>query len=300
MDYLFFFFFYDEENQTTAEIKAEDLKLDFNIGDYELFNDKVRTLWHKQEEKFYFSVVDVVQVLTDSKNPTTYWRVLKKRLKDEGNESVTNCNALKLKSPDGKMRLTDVADMQGILRIIQSIPSPKAEPFKMWLAQLGQERIDEIIDPQIAIDRAVAYYSQKGYSDKWIAQRLRGIEARKELTNEWQRAGATDNQYAILTDILTKAWSGMTTRQYKDFKGLKKENLRDNMTNTELALNFLAEVATTELSQKENPKGFAEASTITKKGGDIAGNARKELEQALGRKVVSPANANDLELLDKE
>ena len=297
---MFFFFFYDEENQTTAEIKAEDLTLDFNIGDYDLFNDKVRTLWHKQEEKFYFSVVDVVQVLTDSKNPTTYWRVLKKRLKDEGNESVTNCNALKLKSPDGKMRLTDVADMQGILRIIQSIPSPKAEPFKMWLAQLGQERIDEIIDPQIAIDRAVAYYSQKAYSHKWIAQRLRGIEARKELTNEWQRAGATDNQYAILTDILTKAWSGMTTRQYKDFKGLKKENLRDNMTNTELALNFLAEVATTELSQKENPKGFAEASTITKKGGDIAGNARKELEQALGRKVVSPANANDLELLDKE
>ena len=297
---MFFFFFYDEENQATTEIKTEDLKLDFNIGDYELFNNKVRTLWHKQEEKFYFSVIDVIEVLTESPRPRKYWSDLKIKLSEEGSQLSEKIGQLKLKATDGKMRLTDVADMQGILRIIQSIPSPKAEPFKMWLAQLGQERIDEIIDPQIAIDRAVAYYSQKGYSDKWIAQRLRGIEARKELTNEWQRAGATDNQYAILTDILTKAWSGMTTRQYKDFKGLKKENLRDNMTNTELALNFLAEVATTELSQKENPKGFAEASTITKKGGDIAGNARKELEQALGRKVVSPANANDLELLDKE
>lgn len=300
MDDFFFFFFYDDETGTTTEIPEEQLQLEFNIpdADFEQFNTNVRTVWHKQEEKFYFSVVDVVQVLTDSIDGRKYWNKLKQRLSEEGNETVTNCHQLKMRAADGKMRLTDAADVEGILRIIQSIPSPKAEPFKMWLAQLGRERIDEIIDPEQAIERAVSYYKQKGYSDKWITQRLRGIEARKELTDEWQRAGVKDNQYAILTNILTQAWSGMSTRQYKDYKGLKKENLRDNMTNTELALNLLAEVATTELSKDKNPQGFNETKDVTKQGGSIAGNARKELEQALGRKIVSPANAKDLKSLD--
>lgn len=242
------------------------------------------------------------QVLTDSDNPQIYWRVLKKRLYDEGNETVTNCNGLKklkMKAPDGKMRLTDCATTEQLLRIIQSIPSKKAEPFKQWLATVGKERLDEMADPELAIQRSVGYYKAKGYSDKWIAQRLRGIEIRNELTNEWQRAGIKSSTgYATLTNILTHAWSGKTVSEYKKLKGLRKESLRDNMTNTELALNLLAEVSTTELSKAKNPKGFNEAKNVAIQGGSIASNARKELEAQLGHSVISKANAKDIKSLD--
>ena len=220
-------------------------------------NKQIRSAWDDEKEKWYFSVVDVVGVLTESENPQVYWRVLKKRLKEEGNESVTNCNALKMKAADGKMRLTDVADMQGIFRIIQSIPSPKAEPFKLWLAEVGKERIDEIIDPELTIDRALETYLKKGYKREWINQRLQAIQVRKELTDAWDDAGIQKGiEYAILTDEITKAWSGMTTRRYKNLKGLKKENLRDNMTTLEIVLNVLAEATTTELTKATNPKGL--------------------------------------------
>ena len=229
--------------------------------------------------------MDAVQVLTDSSDGRKYWNKLKQRLKEEGNELVINCHQLKLKAADGKMRKTDVASMEQLFRIIQSIPSPKAEPFKLWLAKVGKERIDEIADPQQAIDRAVEYYKKKGYSDKWIAQRLRGVETRKELTDEWQRAGVrAGKEFAILTDILTRSWFGMSTKQYKEYKNLKKENLRDNMTGTEIALNMLAEASTTELSKVKNPKGFDQSKEVTSQGGKIAGNARKELEEALGKR----------------
>ena len=217
-------------------------------------NKEIRSVWDEEKEEWYFSVVDVVGVLTESENPQVYWRVLKKRLKEEGNESVTNCNALKMKAADGKMRLTDVADMQGIFRIIQSIPSPKAEPFKLWLAEVGKERIDEIIDPELTIDRALETYLKKGYKREWINQRLQAIQVRKELTDAWDDAGIQKGiEYAILTDEITKAWSGMTTRRYKNLKGLKKENLRDNMTTLEIVLNMLAEATTTELTKATNP-----------------------------------------------
>ena len=222
-------------------------------------NKQIRSVWDDEKEEWYFSVVDVVGVLTESENPQVYWRVLKKRLKEEGNESVTNCNALKMKAADGKMRLTDVADMQGIFRIIQSIPSPKAEPFKLWLAEVGKERIDEIIDPELTIDRALETYLKKGYKREWINQRLQAIQVRKELTDAWDDAGIQKGiEYAILTDEITKAWSGMTTRRYKNLKGLKKENLRDNMTTLEIVLNMLAEATTTELTKATNPKGLEE------------------------------------------
>ena len=222
-------------------------------------NKQMRSVWDDEKEEWYFSVVDVVGVLTESENPQVYWRVLKKRLKEEGNESVTNCNALKMKAADGKMRLTDVADMQGIFRIIQSIPSPKAEPFKLWLAEVGKERIDEIIDPELTIDRALETYLKKGYKREWINQRLQAIQVRKELTDAWDDAGIQKGiEYAILTDEITKAWSGMTTRRYKNLKGLKKENLRDNMTTLEIVLNMLAEATTTELTKATNPKGLEE------------------------------------------
>lgn len=301
---MFSFFYFDEVIGKTVEVSREQVESEFNLSmsEFEQFGTQVRIVWHKQEEKFYFSVVDVVQVLTESVDGRKYWNKLKQRLVEEGNQLVTICHQLKMKSlKDGKFYNTDAADIEGILRIIQSIPSPKAEPFKMWLAELGKERIDEMIDPEIAIDRAVDYYKQKGYSDKWITQRLRAIEIRKELTEEWQRSGVSEKRdFALLTDMLTHAWSGMSTRQYKDFKGLKKENLRDNMTNTELALNLLAEVATTELSKDKNPKGLEETKDITKQGGSIAGNARKELESVLGRKIISPANAKDMKLLNRE
>ena len=266
----------------------------------QLFEDqKIRTAWDAEKEEWYFAIVDVIAVLTDSADPQNYWRVLKKRLKDEGNETITNCNGLKMTAPDGKKRKTDVANTEQLLRIIQSIPSPKAEPFKAWLAMVGKQRLDEEVDPQIAIDRAIESYRNKGYSEEWIAQRMRGIEIRKDMTNEWRRAGITDSrQYASLTNILTAAWSGKTVKEYKKFKGLKKENLRDNMANTELVLNALAEISTTEISKATNPQGITEATDATIQGGNIARNARESLEKQIGRSILSPLNSNTPKLLD--
>ncbi len=296
----FFFYFYDEETDSTVQVPVENVE-DFDEQDLEFFfNDNVRKVWHKQQEEWYFSVIDVCQVLTESTNPKNYWNMLKARLRDEGNETYTNCVRLKMRATDGKMRLTDCASTEQLLRIIQSIPSKKAEPFKQWLALVGKERLDEMADPEKAMDRAVSYYKAKGYSDAWITQRLRSIEIRKEMTDEWQRSGISSNkEYAALTSILTHAWSGKTVQQYKQFKGLHKENLRDNMTNTELALNLLAEVSTTELSKNANPQGFSQSKDIAKTGGSIAGNARKELEKQLGRSVISPANATTPKRLDE-
>ncbi len=261
-----------------------------------LFEDKkIRTAWDEANEEWYFSVVDVVSVLTDSPNPQTYWRVMKKRLKDEGNETVTNCNALKMTAADGKKRLTDVANIEQLLRIIQSIPSPKAEPFKMWLATVGKERIEETIDPEQAIDRALETYLKKGYDEDWIHQRILSIRVRNELTAEWQKRGVEKGaEYAILTDEITKAWSGMTTRKYKNLKGLTKENLRDNMSTTELILNMLAETSTKDISAKEKPEGFSESVTIAKRGGKVAQIARKALEEETGESVITSQNATEL------
>jgi prophage antirepressor-like protein len=261
-----------------------------------LFDQKqIRTHWDSEKEKWYFSITDVCEVLTESVNSTAYWRKLKERLKKEGNETVTNCHGLKMMSADGKMRLTDVADTEQLLRLIQSIPSKKAEPFKMWLAKVGSERIDETADPELAIDRALQTYLKKGYSANWINQRLKTIEVRKELTDEWDKSGATKGlDYAILTDEITKAWAGIITREYKALKDLKKENLRDNMTNLELILNMLAEATTTEISKTENPQTFDESKYIAKKGGQVAGNARKEIEQQTGKKVITPQSAKKL------
>ncbi|MBR2797471.1 MAG: hypothetical protein IKE17_16125 [Clostridia bacterium] len=263
----------------------------------QLFEDQpVRTAWDNDHEEWYFSVVDVIAVLTDSPNPNNYWKVLKKRLKDEGNQSVTNCNQLKLKShKDGKRYNTDVATTEQLLRLIQSIPSPKAEPFKMWLAEVGRERIDETIDPELTIDRALETYSRLGYSPEWINQRLQTIRARKELTDAWKAHGVREGrEYAILTDEVTRAWSGMTTRRYKDLKGLKKENLRDNMSTLELALNMLAEATTTELTRAQNPQGLTQNQVVAREGGSIAGNARKEIEARTGKPVITPDNAAKL------
>ena len=255
-------------------------------------NQPVRAVWDETAEEWFFSVVDVCRVLTDTVDAATYWRKLKQRLKEEGNESVTNCHALKMKAQDGKMRLTDVADMQGLLRIIQSIPSRKAEPFKLWLAQVGAERIDETIDPEQAIDRALMTYQKMGYPEDWIHQRLLAIRIRNELTGEWQKRGVKQGkEYAILTDEITRAWSGLNTRQYKNLKGLKKENLRDNMTDTELVLNMLAEASTRDISKKEKPKGLAASRSVAKRGGAVAGTARKNLEKETGESVVSEQNA---------
>ena len=264
-------------------------------------NKQIRSVWDEEKEEWYFSVVDVVGVLTEqesARGSSTYWAVLKKRLKEEGNELLTICKQLKMKAADGKMRLTDVADMQGIFRIIQSIPSPKAEPFKLWLAEVGKERIDEIIDPELTIDRALETYLKKGYKKEWINQRLQAIQVRKELTDAWDSAGIQKGmEYAILTDEITKAWSGMTTRKYKDLKGLKKENLRDNMTTLEIVLNMLAEAITTELTKTTNPKGLEENKKVAKKGGSVAGNARKEIEKETGKPVITSKNAMDLSRL---
>ncbi len=265
-------------------------------NEIKLFEGKqVRSVWNDEKEEWYFSVVDVVAVLTDSKNPRDYWYRVKKRMsEEEKSELSTFCRQLKLTSSDGKKYETDAADMQGILRIIQSIPSPKAEPFKMWLATVGKERIDEVIDPEQAIDRALATYLKKGYSREWINQRLQSIQVRKELTDAWQDHGVkAGKEYAILTDEVSKAWSGMTTRAYKDFKGLKKENLRDNMTTLEIVLNMLAEATTTELTKTSNPQGLAENKQVAKRGGSIAGNARKEIENETGKPVVTSKNAID-------
>ncbi|MBQ2994850.1 MAG: hypothetical protein IJD56_05065 [Peptococcaceae bacterium] len=262
----------------------------------QIFEDKhIRTAWNEDTEEWYFSVVDVVAVLTESTNPQTYWRVLKKRLREEGNESVTNCNALKMEAADGKRRMTDVANTEQILRIIQSIPSPKAEPFKLWLAQVGRERIEETIDPEQSIDRALETYLRKGYSREWINQRLQAIQVRKELTDEWQDRGVKKGiEYAILTDEITRAWSGMSTREYKNFKGLKKENLRDNMTTTEIVLNMLAETSTTDISKATKPETFSENREVARQGGEIAGIARQALENRIGKSVLSDQNAAQL------
>ncbi|TRW22250.1 phage antirepressor protein [Criibacterium bergeronii] len=262
-------------------------------------NKQIRSAWDNEKEEWYFSIVDVVGVLTESENPNNYWKVLKKRLKDEGSQLVTYCNQLKMKSPkDGKMYKTDVADMQGIFRIIQSIPSPKAEPFKMWLAEVGKERIDETIDPELTIDRALETYLKKGYTKEWINQRLQAIQVRKELTDAWDEHGIEKGkEYAILTDEITKAWSGMTTRRYKDFKGLKKENLRDNMTTTEIILNMLAETATKEITNSTNPQGLEENKKVAKEGGSIAGDARKAIEERTGKPVITSKNAIDMSRL---
>ena len=263
----------------------------------QLFEDKkIRTAWDEEKEEWYFSVVDVVGVLTDSPNPNNYWKVLKKRLKDEGSQLVTDCNQLKMKSPkDGKRYKTDVASTEQLLRIIQSIPSPKAEPFKVWLAEVGKERIEETIDPELAIDRALETYQKKGYSDEWIHQRILSIRIRNNLTEEWDRRGVKKGiEYAILTDDISKAWSGMSTRQYKNFKSLKKENLRDNMSDAELVLNMLAELSTTELSKAEQPQTFEENRGVAQRGGRVAGNARKEIEQQTGRPIITSQNAAQL------
>jgi len=262
----------------------------------QIFEDKrIRTAWNEEIEEWYFSVVDVVSVLTDSVDGRKYWNKLKQRLKEEGNETVTNCHQLKMKAADGKMRLTDVADTEQLLRIVQSIPSPKAEPFKLWLAQVGRERIEETIDPELTIERALETYLKKGYTREWINQRLQAIQVRKELTDEWDARGVQKGiEYAILTDEITKAWSGMTTRKYKNIKGLTKENLRDNMSTLELVLNMLAEATTTELSKAHNPQTFEENREIAKRGGKYAGNARKEIEADTGKPVITSKNATEL------
>lgn len=265
-------------------------------------NQRIRTAWDEEKEEWYFSIVDVVGVLTDSVDPTAYWRKLKQRLKAEGNETVTNCHGLKLRAVDGKMRKTDVADTEQLFRLIQSIPSSKAEPFKQWMAEVASTRLDQMQDPEMSIEQAIVDYKRLGYSDAWINQRIKSIEIRKELTDEWARTGVKQGlQYASLTDIITREWSGMSTKEYKHFKGLKKESLRDNMTNMEIALNMLAEASVTELSKQRDPKGFKQQKQVAKDGGSVAKVARKELEVKLGHGVVSSAKASDyLPTLDSD
>ena len=261
-----------------------------------LFEEQqLRTVWDSEQEKWYISIVDVIAVLTESRDANAYWRKLKQRLKAEGNETVTNCHSLKMVATDGKMRFTDMADTEQLFRLIQSIPSPKAEPFKLWLAQVAAERLDELQDPELSIDRALEQYLKLGYSENWINQRLKSIEIRKELTDEWKKRGLKEGlQFATLTDIITKSWSDKTTKEYKVLKGLKKENLRDNMTNTELILNMLAEASTKDISVATNPKDFEESKIVAKQGGNVANVARKELEAKTGKKVVSELNAKDM------
>ena len=263
-------------------------------------NKQIRTKWDEETEKWYFSVIDIIDVLTESVDAKRYWSVLKVRLKKEGAEPTTICSTLKMPASDGKMRLTDVADQEQMFRLIQSIPSPKAEPIKQWIARVASERIDEIQDPEMAIERGYEYYRRKGYSEEWIKQRQQGISTRKGLTDEWQRCGVKDRQYATLTDILTKEWSGFTTREYKAYKGLKKENLRDHMTNLETAVITLAEAVTTELSKKHNPRTFDESRRVAKAGGSVAKKTRIDIERRLGESIVSNANAKRLQHKDDE
>jgi len=267
-----------------------------------LFEEKkVRTVWDDNQEKWYFSIVDVVSVLTDSPNPQVYWRVLKKRLIAEGNETVTNCNGLKMCAADGKMRLTDVADTEQLFRLIQSIPSPKAEPFKQWMAKVASERLDQMQDPELSIEQAMMDYKRLGYSDSWINQRLKSIEIRKDLTDEWKKRGLKEGvQFATLTDIIYQTWADKTSKEYKQFKGLKKENLRDNMTNKELVLNMLAELSTKEISEAIDPETFNDHIQVAQQGGEIARNARMELEAKTGKPVISPLNAKGVIMLKGE
>jgi len=263
-------------------------------------NKEIRTKWNKEKEEYYFSIIDIISVLTESSRPEKYWSDLKSKLKKEGSELSENIGRLKLPAKDGKMRLTDVGTTKDILRLIQSVPSPNAEPFKQWLAQVGQERLEEIADPEKAMERAIETYRRKGYEEEWIDQRIKSIGIRKDLTAEWNRSGVKyGKEYAILTDEITKAWSDKSVKQYKQHKGLKKESLRDNMTNMELILNMLAEATTTEISKTENPRGFDESKKIAKEGGTIAGNTRKEIEKRTGRKIVSNKNAEDSNLLEE-
>ncbi|OFW80086.1 MAG: antirepressor [Alphaproteobacteria bacterium RIFCSPLOWO2_01_FULL_40_26] len=274
------------------------MKKSTNIKIFE--SKKIRSVWNDKEEKWYFSIVDIVAVLTDQANfslARNYWKVLKHRLLKEGSQLVTNCNQLKIQASDGKFYNTDVADLQTVFRLIQSIPSPKAEPFKLWLAKVGAERIDEIEDPEIGIERLMETYLRKGYSKEWVNQRLKSIEVRKELTNEWENRGVKKGEeFAILTDEITEAWSEFTTKQYRNFKGLKKQNLRDNMTNLELVLNMLAEATTTEISKEKQPKNFSENRKIARQGGAIAGNTRKAIERKTGKKIVSSLNVKHLQI----
>jgi len=276
----------------------EETNMSDNKGKIQLFEaKKVRSLWDEENEKWWFSVIDTIAVLTEQSDELTarkYWNKLKQRLKEEGNETVTDCHQLKMLARDGKMRLTDVADTEQMLRLIQSIPSKKAEPFKMWLAQVGSERLDEMVDPELSIDRAIQNYRQLGYSESWINQRIKSIEVRKGLTDEWDKSGVQGVQYATLTDIMSKTWSGMTTREYKQYKGLKKENLRDNMTNTELVLNMLAEVATTDISAARQPNGFSESAAVAKEGATAAKVAREQIEKSTGKSAISSLNAKKL------
>ena len=286
-----FFYYYDEEKDTTVPMELDDNKL--NTGDFEFFNDGIRKVWNSQEEEWYFSIIDVVAVLTESTNPKNYWNMLKSRLKQEGNETYTNCVRLKMKASDGKMRLTDCATTEQLLRIIQSIPSKKAEPFKLWLAQVGTERLEEMADPEKALDRGMEYYRRKGYTDAWIKERLQSKSIRDDLTAEWKRSGIeSSREFAALTNILTKSWSGKTVQEYKRHKNLHNENLRDNMTNLELTLNQLAEVSATAISKVKNPNGMEESKKVAIGGGTIARNARLDLERQLGQSVISPLNAS--------
>lgn len=287
-----FFYYYDEEKNTTVPMELDDNKL--NTGDFEFFNDGIRKVWYLQEEEWYFSIIDVVAVLTESTNPKNYWNMLKNRLKQEGNETYTNCVRLKMKASDGKMRLTDCATTEQLLRIIQSIPSKKAEPFKLWLAQVGTERLEEMADPEKALDRGMEYYRRKGYTDAWIKERLQSKSIRDDLTAEWKRSGIeSSREFAALTNILTKSWSGKTVQEYKKHKNLHKESLRDNMTNLELTLNQLAEVSATAISRVKNPNGMDESKQVAIDGGTIARNARLDLERQLGQSVISPLNASN-------
>ena len=273
------------------------MKKETNIKLFE--EKKIRSEWDVEQEKWYISIVDVVEVLTESVAPAAYWRKLKQRLKEEGNETVTNCHGLKMIAHDGKMRLTDVADAEQLFRLIQSIPSPKAEPFKLWLAEIARERLEEIDDPEQGIERLMEYYHRKGYSEGWINQRLKSIEVRKELTDEWERRGVKKGQdFATLTNVITQTWAGMTTKQYKQHKGLKTESLRDNMTNLELVLNMLAEASTTEISKEKQPKTFVENTKVAKQGGSVAAAARQKLELQTGKKVVSKLNAKNLKSIE--
>ncbi len=302
---VFFFYVYDSETDTTVPVPVEDLTIEDEQELEFIYDDKVRKVWNATEEEWYFSIIDVIEVLTNSETPKRYWSDLKKKLEFEGaNETYENIVRLKMKASDGKMRKTDCANTEQLLRIIQSIPSKKAEPFKQWLATVGAERLDEIANPELAIERAVRTYREKGYSEKWIEERLHCIDIRRQLTAEWNRAGISSPQdYASLTDILTKSWSGKSIQEYKQFKGLKKENLRDNMTDIELTLNRLAELSSTAIAKTRNPKGYSQTENTVIEGGSIAGNARKQLESAIGQSVISPLNAltpNLLETKDNE